>query len=339
MEIKELGKVAFIDRLTKDFEKNNQNSLRNFSEDCLIIPSGENFSLVTTDLLLEGVHFDLIYTPLKHLGYKAVVVAISDIIAMNGTAENLLIGLGISSRFSVENVEELYSGIKIACDQYNVALCGGDTTASVNGLTISVTATGSVQKDKIVYRNGAKPNDLICITGDLGAAYLGFSLLEREKSVLDGNNIAKPKFDGYDYQLQRALKPNCRVDIIKKLEENSILPTSMIDISEGLASELLHICRESSCGAKIFLDKIPIASSSFSLADELKVDSVVAALNGGDDYELMFTVPIDKFDTIRTIQGIDIIGHISSEDSVSLVTPDGAEISIQAPSWTQQTNE
>lgn len=339
MEIKELGKVAFVDRLTKNFDKTGPKSLRNFSDDCLIAPSGDGYTLVTTDLLLEGVHFDLVYTPLKHLGYKSVVVAISDIIAMNGTAENLLVGLGISSRFRVEQIEELYSGIKIACDQYNVTLCGGDTTASLNGLTISVTATGSVQKDKIVYRSGAKPNDLICITGDLGAAYLGFSLLEREKSVLEGNTITQPKFDGYHYQLQRALKPNCRVDIIKKMEENSILPTSMIDISEGLASELLHICRESSCGAKLFLDKIPIASSSFALADELQVDGVVAALNGGDDYELMFTVSLDQFDTIRTIQGIDIIGHISSDDSVCLVTPDGAEIAIQAPSWTQQVNE
>lgn len=337
MEIKELGKVAFIDRITGRFDANTP-EVRHFKEDCAVIPSGEGYTLVSVDLLSEGVHFDLTYTPLKHLGFKAVVVALSDICAMNGTATHLMIGLGISAKLSVEQIEQLYEGVETACKQYSVTFCGGDTTASVNGLTLALTAVGTVAKDRITYRSGAKPNDLICITGDLGAAYLGTRLLEREKRVLAGNEVSQPQLEGYEYPIGRALKPACRADVIESLKQEGIVPTSMMDISAGLASEMLYICRESDCGAKLFLDRIPIASSSFALADELKTDAVIAALNGGDDYELVFTVGVDQYDAVRKIPGVEVIGHMTASGTAAvLVTPDGAEIALRAQGWTAQT--
>ena len=337
MEIKELGKVAFVDKLTSPFVQSEGLNKYNFRDDCTVLEGVDRYNLISTKLFMEGIHFDLTYTPLKHIGYKCVVAALSDVLAMNGTATNILIALAIPSRFAVEHIEELYEGVKIACDKCSVVLSGGDTTSSINGLSISVTAYGSADKDKITYRSGAKLNDLICITGDLGSAYLGTVLFEREKKILAGNDVSKPHFEGYEYQLGKALKPPCRKDVIETLSKNSLTPTSMIDISDGLASSLLHICRESDCSAKIFLDKLPIASSSFTLADELKTDAIIAAMNGGEDYELMFTIGVDRYEDVIKCGGIDVIGHISTSDhSPVLVTPDGGEISIQAQGWTAE---
>ncbi len=334
MEIKELGKVAFIDRLTKPFVSETSKSIRSFRDDCSVIENGDKYSLLTSEIFTEGVHFDLTLFPLKHLGYKLVVATVSDILAMNGKCSNILVNIAIPARFSVEHIEELYSGVKIACENYDIELSGGDTTASINGLIVSMTAYGSVDKKNITYRSGAKPNDLICITGDLGAAFLGTKLLEREKAILKGNNVSRPQLDGYEYQLRKALKPNCRIDIIENLKSAGITPSSMIDISDGLASEVLHICRESDCGAKIYLEKIPIASKNFELAEELKTDTVLAVMNGGEDYELMFTVDVTKYEEVLKIGGIDVIGHISAKGTKPiLVTPDGGELSIKAQGW------
>lgn len=334
MEIKELGEFAFIDRLTAGFKSV---VTKGIGDDAAVIERGDNYELISSDLLMEGIHFDLTYTPLRHLGYKSVVVAISDLLAMNGKADYLTISLGISGRFSVEMVEELYSGVKIACDEYGVALIGGDTTSSLTGLTIAMTAVGSVAKDKIVYRSGAQESDLVCVTGDLGAALLGVKLLEREKYVLNGNNVEKPKFDGFEYPLGRALKPRCRVDMIKKLDAAGIVPSSMIDISDGLASELLHICKQSECGVDIYLDRIPISPLSEKLAEELNFDHLISALNGGDDYELLFTVPVMMYDKIAAIPDVTVIGHITNQASGAvLLTPDGSELALEAPGWVAQ---
>ena len=334
MEIKELGEFAFIDRLTKDFKSTVNQGI---GDDSAVIDRGDIFELVSSDILMEGINFDLVYTPLRHLGYKSVVVAISDIVAMNGTAKYITISLGISGRFSVEMLEELYDGVKIACEEYSVELIGGDTTSSLTGLTISLTAIGEVAKDKITYRKGAQDSDLVCVTGDLGAALLGLKLLEREKYVLEGNNVEKPKFDGYEYPLGRALKPRCRKDIIKKLDAAGIIPTSMIDISDGLASEILHITKASQCGADIHLDRIPISPISEKLGEELNFDHLISALNGGDDYELLFTIPVMMFDKISAISDVTIIGHITNISSGAvLLTPDGSELAIEAQGWTKQ---
>lgn len=332
MEIKELGKVAFIDRLTKPFVSGQTA----FRDDCAVIdvPERDSLGLLTTEIFMEGVHFDLTYAPLKHLGYKCVVATATDILAMNGKTTGLLIAISIPARFSVEHIEEFYEGVKIACEQCEIALLGGDTTASINGLAVSLTAYGHVDRTKITYRNGANLNDLICITGDLGASYLGTRLLERERKILIGNDISNPKLEGHEYQLGKALRPSYRKDIIQNLSESEILPSSMIDISDGLASSVLHICRESKCSAKIFLDKLPIASSSFTLADELKTDAIIAAMNGGEDYELMFTVPVSQYEEVIKLGGIDVIGHICADNFPAvLVTPDGGEISIQSQGW------
>lgn len=334
MEIKELGEFAFIERITNGFKSV---VTKGVGDDSAVIDRGDKYELISSDILMEGVNFDLTYTPLRHLGYKSVVVAISDIIAMNGKAEYLTTSIGLSGKFSVEMVEELYDGIKIACQDYGVELIGGDTSSSLTGLTIALTAIGSVDKDKISYRSGAQESDLICVTGDLGAALLGLKLLEREKYVLDGNNIEKPKFDGFEYPLSRALRPRCRVDIIKKLDVAGIIPTSMIDISDGLASELLHIAKESKCGVDIYIDRIPISPHSEKLGEELNFDHLISALNGGDDYELLFTVPVSTYDKIVTIADVTIIGHITNISSGAvIITPDGSELSIEAPGWTIQ---
>jgi len=339
MEIKELGKVSFIDKITAPFVKENSDVRNQFRDDCAVMDNGNKFRLLTSEIYMEGIHFDLTYSPLKHLGYKCVAAAASDVLAMNGKTTNILIALAIPARFSVENIEEFYEGVLFACNLCEIELSGGDTTASINGLCVSVTAYGEVEKEKIVYRSGAKKNDLICITGDLGAAYLGTKLMEREKMILDGNDISKPKFEGYEYQLGKALKPSYRKDIIELFDKNNILPTSMIDISDGLASSILHICRESDCSAKIFLNKLPIASTSFTLADELKTDAIIAAMNGGEDYELLFTVPVDRYEDVMKIGGIDVIGHIcANEHPAVLVTPDGGEIAIKAQSWNKESN-
>lgn len=327
--ISSLGEFKLIDRLTEPFKATQGSTITAVGDDAAVIDCGDKYMLMSTDLMLEGIHFDLTYTPLKHLGFKAVVVAISDICAMNARATQLTVSLGLSSKISVEMLEELYEGINAACEAYGVDLVGGDTSASVNGLTISLSAIGFVDKDRVVYRSGAKVNDLICVTGSLGAAYMGLRLLDREKRVLADVDDPKPKFDGYTYLLQRQLRPEARVDIIEQMEGMNIKPSSMIDISDGLAFDLRHICSASKVGARIYLDRLPIPKEVNDLCEELNNDPLTAVFNGGDDYELLFTLPVEKQD-LAVALGADIIGHITAEQSgVALVTPDDREISLE----------
>ena len=331
-EIAELGEFGLIDHLTKDFTVTNKNTLRGVGDDAAVIKAGrEDAVVVTTDSLLEGVDFDLTYFPLKHLGYKAVTVGVSDILAMNALPEQVMISLGVSSKLPVEALDDLYEGIKFACDELGVDMVGGDTTASMTGLVINITTIGRAKRKAIAYRSGAQFNDLICITGNLGAAYMGLHLLEREKRVLKDVQNPEPQFSGYEYLLQRYLKPRARKDIIEALAEEKIVPTSMIDISDGLASEVLQICKASKCGARIYLDRIPIAKQTSALAEEMHADPVVAALNGGNDYELMFTVPLAMQEQVMRLGLVDVVGHITRESTGAyLVTPDGSDIKLRA---------
>lgn len=331
-EIAEYGEFGLIDLLTDGIEPHNKSTVTGVGDDAAVIAcSRGKYKLLSTDLLLEGINFDLVYFPLKHLGYKAVVIGCSDILAMNGTPEQITVSIGVSAKISVEDLRELYDGIRTACNELGIDLVGGDTSASVNGLVISVTAVGSVDAAKVVYRNGAKPNDLICITGDLGAAYMGLHLLEREKRAFEGHSAPQPEFKGHEYLLRRQLKPRARKDITEALAEAQIVPTSMIDLSDGLASDLLQICKRSRCGARIYLDRIPIARETYAMAEELHIDPVVAALNGGDDHELLFTVPLAMQESVARLGSIDIIGHITPDGTgAALVTPDGSDIPITA---------
>ena len=333
-EISELGEFGLINHLTKDIKTKNNETIVGVGDDAAVIDNANMKTLVTTDLLLEGIHFDLTYVPLKHLGYKAAVVNFSDIYAMNGTPKQITVSLGISKRFSVEDIEALYSGIKLACEIYGVDLVGGDTSASMTGLTISITCIGVAEENKIARRNGAKENDLICVSGDLGAAYMGLQLLEREKSVLNEVDGATPKFEGREYILERQLKPEARKDIVKILGEKGIVPTSMIDISDGLSSELMHICTQSKTGCRIYEDRIPIDYQTAVTAEEMNLNVVTAAMNGGEDYELLFTVPLDKHEEVSNIEGISVIGHITSESlGCAMITRDGSEIVLRAQGW------
>jgi thiamine-monophosphate kinase len=333
-EIAEYGEFALIDHLVKDFSTSNASTVKGPGDDAAVIDAGGEYMLLSSDMLLEGVDFDLTYFPLKHLGYKAVVTGIDDILAMNGIPRQITVSLGVSAKISVEQLEELYSGIRAACEEYGTDLAGGDTTASVNGLAIAVSALGTVEKDKISYRGGAQTNDLICITGDLGAAYMGLHLLEREKRAFRGNGNPRPEFGGYEYILRRQLQPYARLDVVKELREAGIVPTSMIDISDGLASDMLQICKSSRCGARIYLERIPIAKETHRMAAELNADPVVAALNGGGDHELLFTVPLSMRDKVARLGGVDIIGHITAESTgAALVTPDGSDILLRAPGF------
>jgi thiamine-monophosphate kinase len=290
--------------------------------------------LVTTDLLLEGVHFDLTYVPLKHLGYKAAVVNFSDIYAMNGRPRQITVSLGISKRFTIEHMEALYSGIRLACQIYGVDLVGGDTTSSHSGLVISITCIGDAKKDKIVYRNGAHDTDLICVSGDLGAAYMGLQVLEREKVASAGQKDFEPNFAGKEYLVERQLKPEARRDIVEELDKAGIIPTSMMDISDGLSSELLHICHQSHAGCRIYEDRIPIDYQTAIMAEELNMNLVTAALNGGEDYELLFTVPLSQHEAIEKLPGIKLIGHITGENlGCALITRDGSEVELRAQGW------
>lgn len=328
-----LGEFGFIDRIATKFGTS-ASTVRGIGDDCAVIDAGEKYILVSTDMLMEGIDFDLIYTPLTHLGYKTVVAGISDILAMNGVPRQVMVSVALSARFAVEDMDAFYEGVKIACDLYNVDLAGGDTNSSITGFAINITSVGDVAKDKIVYRSGAKENDLICISGNLGAAYMGLQLLEREKRVFAGNDNVQPQFAGYEYILQRQLRPEARVDTIRTLAENNIVPTSMIDISDGLGSEILHICKSSGVGARIYLSRIPIADQTFRMAEELHTDPVIAALNGGDDYELLFTVPIERHAEILKTPGVDVIGHIcNATKGAALTTPDDNEIEITAQGW------
>lgn len=331
-EIVELGEFGLIDRLTHSFGKGNPSTVTGVGDDAAVIAPAEGDAvLCSTDTLYEGIDFDLTYFPLKHLGYKAVTNGISDILAMNGIPEQITVSLGVSSKLSVEALDELYEGIAFACHEQGVDLVGGDTKASMTGLVLGVTAIGAAKREKVVYRSGARKNDLICITGNLGAAYMGLRLLEREKRVLDQVQSPEPQFAGYEYLLEKYLKPRPRTDIIEALAEEKIVPTAMIDLSDGLASDLLQICKASKCGARIYLDRIPIARQTSALAEEMHIDPVVAALNGGQDYELLFTVPLSMREQVMRLGMVDVIGHITEEAvGAFLVTPDGSEIRLKA---------
>ena len=331
-EISELGQFGLIDRLTAGITPTAATTLTGVGDDAAVIASTEDeATVVTTDTLFEGVDFDLTYFPLKHLGYKAVTAAVSDVLAMNARPEQLLVSLGVSSKMSVEALDDLYEGIRFACKEYGTDLVGGDTRASLTGLVIGVTAVGRARRDTLAYRSGARFNDLICITGNLGAAYMGLQLLEREKRVLSDVKNPEPQFGGYEYLLQRYLKPRARKDIIDLLAAEKIVPTSMIDITDGLASEVLQICKASKCGARIYLDRIPLAKQTSALAEEMHADPVVAALNGGEDYELMFTVPLALQEQVMQLGVVDVVGHITRESTGAyLVTPDGSDIKLRA---------
>lgn len=334
-EISKYGEFGLIKHLTEKIKLQNPSSLKGVGDDAAVLDYKDKQVLVTTDLLLEGVHFDLIYTPLKHLGYKAAVVNFSDIYAMNGQPKQITVSLGVSKRFSVELLEELYSGILLACENYGVDLVGGDTSASLTGLAISITCIGEGEKEKIVYRNGARENDLICVTGNLGSAYMGLQLLERERLVFEGQNEnIQPDFNGKEYILQRQLKPEARKDIIQKLAEKGILPTSMMDISDGLSSELIHICSQSNVGCRVYEDKIPIHLQAAVMAEELNMNIVTAALNGGEDYELLFTCKLEDYEKIITLEDVGIVGHITKPElDMNLTGRNGEEIPLKAQGW------
>lgn len=333
-EIASLGEFGLIDNLTKTVELKNPSSVKGVGDDAAVLHYGDKETLVTTDLLLEGIHFDLTYVPLKHLGYKAAVVNFSDIYAMNGQPKQITVSLGVSKRFTVEHIQQLYEGIKLACSVYGVDIVGGDTSASVTGLIISITCIGEGNKDSIVYRDGAKDTDLICVSGDLGAAYMGLQLLERERVASEGIKDFQPKFAGKEYILERQLKPEARKDVIAQLAEAGIRPTSMMDISDGLSSELLHICKQSSAGCRIYEERIPIDYQTAVMASELNMNLVTAALNGGEDYELLFTVPLAGHERIAEMSSVRIIGRITKPElGCMLVTRDDNEIELKAQGW------
>ncbi|MDE5773732.1 MAG: thiamine-phosphate kinase [Muribaculaceae bacterium] len=335
-EISSLGEFGLIERLTKDFRMKNAGTKLGVGDDAAIITCGDKDMLVTTDLLLEGIHFDVRYVPLKHLGYKAAVVNFSDIYAMNGTPRQITVSIGVSSRFTVEHLEQIYEGIRLACETYGVDLVGGDTSGSASGLVISITCIGEADADKVVRRSGAHDTDLICVTGDLGAAFMGLQLLERENSVAaqSGDPDFRPDFAGKEYILQRQLRPEARKDIIEQLARHDIVPTSMMDISDGLSSELLHICKASDCGCRVYEDRIPIDYQTAVMAEEFNINLVTAAMNGGEDYELLFTVPLVDKEKVEKIEGVRLIGYITKPGlGAYMVTRDGGEIPIKAQGW------
>ncbi len=330
-EISTIGEFGLIDRVTSGLTAGNPSTVKSVGDDAAVLSYPDTDVLVSSDMLLEGVHFDLTYVPLKHLGYKAAVVNFSDIYAMNGTPRQITVSLGISKRFTVEHIDELYSGIRLACEIYGVDLVGGDTTSSRSGLVISITCIGDVAKGEAVGRDGAHDTDLICVSGDLGAAYMGLQLLEREKAASAGMKDFVPRFEGKEYLVERQLKPEARKDIVARLAEAGIRPTSMIDVSDGLSSELLHICHASKTGCRVYEDRIPIDYQTAVMAEELNMNLVTAALNGGEDYELLFTVPIHCHEQIKKIDGVKVIGHITSENlGCALVTRDGTEMPFRA---------
>ncbi|MBP5477394.1 MAG: thiamine-phosphate kinase [Paludibacteraceae bacterium] len=335
-EINTLGEFGLIRHLTEQITPQQPTTVKGVGDDAAVMNYGGKRTLVTTDLLLEGVHFNLEYVPLKHLGYKAVVVNLSDIYAMNGTPTQIVVGLGISARFPVEAIDELYSGIRLACEKYGVDLVGGDTSASMTGLTISITCIGTAEEKDIVYRSGAKKNDLICVSGNLGTAYLGLQLLERERIALQGQKTGDEidAFKGREYLLQRQLKPEARKDIIAALREAHIHPTAMMDVSDGLSSELLHICHESQCGCAVYEDKLPINYEAAKVAEEMNLNIVTCALNGGEDYELLFTCDIKDYEKLIPIEDIYIVGHITdAADGSILIGRNGEQLPLKAQGW------
>jgi thiamine-monophosphate kinase len=362
MDISKIGEFGLIDRLTKDIKPQNKSTHYGIGDDCAVLSYPESEVLVTTDLLMEGVHFDLTYTDLKHLGYKSAMVNISDIFAMNGTPRQLTVSLALSKRFSVEDVEQLYEGIRLACQKWNVDIVGGDTTSSFTGLAISITCIGEARREDIVYRNGARDTDLVCVSGDLGAAYMGLQLLEREKSVyysqvddlqkqiakartagdtekvaalnVQLSTLAQPDFSGKEYLLQRQLQSEARGDIIERLRQAGIRPTAMMDVSDGLSSELMHICKQSGVGCRIFEKQLPIDYQTAVMAEELNMNVTTCALNGGEDYELVFTVPIGDYEKIESVDDVHLIGHITDQKfGQVLVTRDNQEFELKAQGW------
>ena len=333
-EIAALGEFGLIRHLTKDIKPVQPSTKKAVGDDCAVMDFGTKKVLMTTDMLLEGIHFNLEYVPLKHLGYKAAVVNFSDIYAMNGTPTQITVSLGISKRFSVEDIEALYSGIRLACERYNVDIVGGDTCASMNGLTISITCLGVANAKDIVYRNGAKLNDLICVSGNLGTAYMGLQLLERERLVAQGDAKAQLAFEGKEYLLERQLKPEARRDMIEALRKAGVKPTAMMDISDGLSSELLHICSQSNVGCCIYEDKLPIDFEAAALAEEMNLNIVTCALNGGEDYELLFTCSLDDYEKLIPVDDLYIIGHITKpEYGCNLIGRNGEELALKAQGW------
>ena len=335
----QLGEFGLIHHITKHFKISHKTTVKAVGDDSAVLESSEKQTLITTDLLIEGVHFDLSYMPLKHLGYKAVVVNLSDVFAMNGAAEQITVSIAVSNRFPLEAIEELYAGIQLACETYQIDLIGGDTTSSTKGMLISVTAVGKANKEEIVYRNGANETDLIVVTGDLGAAYLGLQVLEREKQVFKVNPNNQPDLDNYTYLIERQLKPEARKDISSLLKDMDVKPTAMIDISDGLSSEIMHICSQSKVGCKIYEDKIPLDPQVISACEEFDIDSTMVALSGGEDYELLFTVPIADFDKVKGNPHLSVIGHITDQSAgLNLVTRAGQELELKAQGWNALTN-
>lgn len=332
--LSELGEFGLIKHLTQYFKIHNPSTMKGVGDDAAVLNVSDKQMLVTTDLLVEGIHFDLGYMPLKHLGYKSVMVNLSDIYAMNGKAEQITVSIAVSNRFTLEALEALYSGIQLACNTYKVDLIGGDTTSSNKGILISVTAIGTVDKEDVVYRNSAKETDLIVVSGDLGAAYLGLQVLEREKQVFQVNPNNQPDLDTYTYLIERQLKPEARKDVPEILRELGVKPTSMIDISDGLSSEIMHICTQSKKGCKIYEDKIPLDPQVISTCEEFNLDSTTIALSGGEDYELLFTISIDDYDKIKGNPNFSVIGHITEENQgMQLVTRANQEIGLKAQGW------
>ncbi len=335
-ELASLGKFAMIDRLTSGFPRFNKSTVKGVGDDCAVLGTGKKKTVVTTDMLVEGIHFDMTYTPLKHLGYKAVAISLSNICAMNATPRQVLVSIAVSNRFSVEALDELYAGIRHCCERYDVDLVGGDTASSRLGMVISVTAIGEVENDKITYRSGAQLHDLICVSGDLGSAYSGLLILEREKVTFQANPNFQPDLDSFDYVLERYLKPEPRADIVKLLAEKEIVPTSMIDVSDGLASELLHLCKQSKCGCEVYEERLPIDYQTTRVCSEMSNNMlpVSNALNGGEDYELLFTISQKDYEKIKDSTEVHIIGHITEEGSPAvMVTPQNSTIQLRAQGW------
>lgn len=343
-DISTLGEFGLIDRMTEGLELRNASTLRSVGDDCAVLQYSSEAAdprrlLVTTDMLMEGIHFDLTYTPLKHLGYKAAMVNLSDVYAMNGTPRQLLVSIAVGRRFKVEHLDELYAGIRLACERHGVDIVGGDTTTSLTGLAISITCIGEAQAEEIVYRSGAKDTDLICVSGNLGAAYMGLQLMEREKRIFESQKsnpetAAQPDFSGREYLIERLLKPEARRDIIQRLHEAGIRPTSMMDISDGLSSEAMHICKQSHTGCRIYEERIPIDYQTAVTAEEFNMNVYTAALNGGEDYELLFTVPLTDHEKVEQLDDIKVIGHITRPElGAKLITRDGNEFDLKAQGW------
>lgn len=333
-ELSQFGEFGLIEHIKNSVELVNESTIKGIGDDAAVIEYQNKNILVSTDMLVEGIHFDLTYVPLKHLGYKAVVVNMSDIYAMNGIPKQITVSIALSNRFSVESVEELYQGILLACKNYEVDLVGGDTTSSLSGLVISITAIGEIEKENIVYRNGAKEKDLICVTGDLGGAYMGLQILEREKKIYSENPKMQPDLQGKDYILERQLKPEARKDISDLLKSIGVKPTAMIDISDGLASELIHLCKQSETGCNLYEDKIPIDTQTFETARQFNMDPTVCALSGGEDYELLFTMPLADFEKVKDNPDITVIGHMLDKNAgMNLVSRDGSQHPLTAQGW------